>query len=166
MNYLKTAVWATLGAAVVCCPFGERGMSAEAGVVALAPDPSGRFTDVTIAGRRIRVSASLALTTPSPIPEGPPASLVASIGISTADSRGLPEGMALRGFRAVNGRRAWSDGLVFIQTFQYDPQSSFGTAWGGPLWEEGSRTTVVVEMTRLRRTYRVTVRPVVVGRLP
>ena len=161
MKALHRVLWAALAAAVVFCPVkGVR--TGEA--VAAAPALPG--TNVIIGGRLIRVTAELALDPATPIPEGPAVRLNAAIGIRTADPRGLPPGLALRSFRAISRKGSWSSPVIMYTTFAYDPQSQGGGASGGPLWEQGTRTNVIVEMTRAGRTHRVTVRNVPVGRLP
>jgi len=157
------AACAALAAATILCPV-DGLTSGELAFAAQPPAEPG--TTVIIGGRRIRVTAQLSLDPASPIPEGPGVQLNASVGIRTDDPRGLPTGLALRSFRALAPRATWGSRLLAYATFAYDPATQGGEASGGPAWPQGTRTNVIVEMTRAGRTHRVTVRNVFVGRLP
>ena len=166
MNLTRCAAWSALAGAVVLCPLENANASAGAEAAELVVSPATPFKYVIIGGRLIRVTADLSLDPASVIPEAPGVRMNAAVRISTADPRGLPTGLALRSIRATNGRNAWSTPILLNSTFAYDPNSQSGGASGGPGWEQGTKATVFVEMTQARRTYRVVVRPVIVGRLP
>ena len=129
------------------------------------PEPKPAERIITIDGRVIVVSVELTRDMmPGPGKPRDGGGMVASVRLSTANEKGLPDNIkSVRLWLSNEKRESWRPRLTPVRTFRYDSKESRLVARRGPKWGAGSKATATVLLVHGSMTYRLTMPVTVEG---